>query len=883
LNYRICTIVFFSFIIYPAYSFGTFNRDSTVTLKSTQSEHQTFSDTSKISNPLSVKENIYEEAYLSFNYKGIIRRTITVFYEGDFYLPLRELFEELLINYQVDRETEKVTGFYIYSDDEYEIDFGKCTFQRSDIKFSFHEEDVIKTELDYYLKINFFARAFNLSFFVDLRNLSLNLSSEEVLPVYSKFLRERKYNLLSKVSEQEEFPMLFPREGSLFTGGFLDYNISASYAESNIPFYNYNLGLGTEVLGGDLKTVASGSIVGNSSVNSLFEYRWRYALNKNKYLTEASIGKLIGTGIGSYEFEGVQISNQPLEPRESFAKTLIADRTVPGSTIEIYLNDQLFDYTETDAAGNFSFWVPITYGSAFVTLKYFSPNGETRIVERYYQTPYALNPPGEFNYTINVGRLSQLDDNYVQASGIFGITDWLSDIVGVEYLNNDLYNRPIFYNSLTTRVSSGYLFNVLTAPNAFYQVSANAVYPTLTTLNLSYRKYVENAVYNPINIENEVSTNINLPLYFDEAPLVFQAIGLYQDLINSSTYDGRLSLSKNIESYTPSVTYTFRQFDAERLIFKQAYLSLALLKTIDLLPEPIDFLRGTLLNTGFNLNLSADKLESFFFSIASNVTSTIRLQFDYDHNLSYNFSNTRLNIFIDMPFTRSYTTAGKDYFTTSLQGSLLYNLTNGQVNFFNREQIGRTVSSFRMFVDDNGNGVYDEGERLINGGKVNLQSSNSNIRVEKNETLVRDLNPYTVYKVQVDESKVEEPLYTVKDKLFSFEAGANYVKNIDVPFYSVSEVSGNVSRILDVVSSPISGLKVHIEGVDNKQNITVTTFSDGSFYYFGLRPGTFKIYVNKEQLDYLSYEAIPGEYVLKIGLLGFEKPFENLNFDLYKK
>lgn len=883
MSYKICIAVFFCFTVYPFYSSIAYNRDSTDIPISVNSASQTFPDTSQTSNTSSIREKAFEEAYLSFNYKGIIRRTITAYYDGDFYIPLREVFEELLINFQIDRQTEVVKGFHIYPDDEYEIDFGNLTFKRDEVEFIFSEADFIKTELDYYLKKDFFLQAFNLSFSVDIRNLALNLSSDEDLPVYSKFLRERRYNLLSKPDQQEQFPMLFPRERSLFTGGFLDYNISASYAEVNKPFYNYDLGLGTEVLGGDLKTAAKGDIVGNNSVNSFFEFRWRYALDKNKYLTEASIGKLIGTGIGSYSFEGVQISNQPLEPRESFAKTLIADRTMPGSTIELYLNDQLYDFTETDDAGNFNFWVPITYGSAFVTLKYYSPNGETRTVEKYYQTPYVLNPPGEFNYTINAGRLSQLDDNYVQASGIYGITDWLSDLVGVEYLNNDLFDKPIFYNSLTTRISSGYLFNVLTALNAFYQISANAVYPSLATINLSYRKYETNLVYNPIKIEDEVNTNINIPIYFDEAPLVFQAIGLYQGASNSNSYDARFNLSKNIESYTPSITYTFRQFAAERLIFKQAYLSVGLLKTFDLLPEPFNFLRGTLLNTGINFNLSADKLESFFVSIASNVTSTIRLQFDYDNNLSYHFTNTRLNIFIDMPFTRSYTTVGKDYFTTSLQGSVLYNQTNSEVSFFNREQIGRTVSLFRMFVDDDGNGVYDEGDRLINGGKVNLQSANSNIRVEKNETLLRDLNPYTVYKVQVDESKVEEPLYTVKDKEFSFEAGANYVKNIDVPFYSVSEVSGYVSRILDVVSTPISGLKVHIEGVDNEQHIIVNTFSDGAFYYFGLRPGTFKIYVNEEQLEYLNYEAIPGEYVLKIGLVGSEKPFENLNFDLYRK
>ncbi len=615
----------------------------------------------------------------------------------------------------------------------------------------------------------------------------------------------------------------------------------------------------------------------------MFEYNWRYAEENNNLISQVSIGNLTGTGIGAYEFEGIQITNQPLAPRESFARFLISDRTIPGSTIELYINDQMVDYTKTDQAGNFNFWIPLNYGSSFVTLKYYAPNGETNVVERYYQTPYILNPPGEFNYTVNIGKLNQLSNKYIQMSGIYGITDWLSDIMGVEYLDYRPFREPVFYNSITARITSSYLLNFLAAPQAFYQLSANAVYPSLTSINLSYRNYEPNKVYNPTSSDNEISSTLNLPIYMDENPLNIQMIGLYRDFNKSKLYDVSLSLSKNIGRFTPSIMYSKRQFEDNFLISRQAYLSVGLINTIETLPQPLNFLRGILLNAGINFNQSAENFESFFFLIAANVTNTIRMQFDYDRNLSFNFTNTRLNIFIDLPYTRSYTTVGKDYFTTNLQGSLLFDYTNSQINFFNKSQIGRTVTSFRMFADDDGNGIYDEGEQLIDGGKINIQSISSNMRIQKNEAQARDLNPFTIYNVEIDESGVENPLYTAKNKLFSMDSGPNYVKNIDIPFYSVSEISGNVNRYSDVAKSPLPGIKIHIEGVDNDQKITLNTFSDGSYYYYGLRPGKFKIYVDREQLEYLDNISIPEEYVLKIGLIGSEKPFENLNFDLYKK
>lgn len=824
----------------------------------------------------------YEEAYLLFNYLGIINKMIVVNYDGNFYLPIREIFQQLLINCEIDKKKELIKGFFIEKENIYEIDFHQLKFKRPDVEFSFQETEFLKTELDYYLRTDFFEKAFKLWFTVDIRNLSLKLVSEEVLPVYSQFLREKKYNFLANYREREHFPLLFPRERFLLMGGFFDYNVSASFAEYSQPFYNYDFGLGMEVLGGDLKTSTFGTIVGNKFVGSEFEYTWRWAEEKSEILTQISLGDLNGSGVGTYQFEGIQISNQPLTPRESFAKFLISDKTIPGSTIELYINNQLIDYTKTDPAGNFNFWLPLDYGSAFVTLKFYGPTGETKVVEQYYQTPYFLNPPSEFNYTVNIGKLEQLNEIYIQASGIYGITDWLSDQVGAEYLDYSSVSEPIFYNSLTARVTSSYLFNVLAAPQAFYQFSANAVYPSLTTINLSYKNYETNNFYNPANIEHEITSTLNLPIYFDENPLNLQMIGTYRDFNASKLYDLNLSISKNFGRFTPSIMYSTRQFENNFFISKQSFLSLGLINTIGMPPSPFDFLRGLLMNTGLTFNQQEENLESFYFLIAANLTNLIRLQFDYDRNLNLNFTNTSLNIFIDLPYTRSYTTVGNDYFTTNLQGSLIYDYPNNQLSFYNRAQIGRSVSSFRTFVDYNGDGVYNPGEELIDGTRVNIQSVNSNFRIQKNETQVRDLNPYTTYDVEIDESNVRNPLYTAKNKRFSINSAPNYVKNIDVPFYSVSEVSGNVNRYSEIAKSPLPGIKVHVEGIDNDQKIILNTFSDGSYYYYGLRPGTFKVYVDKEQLEYLENISIPQEYVLKIGLIGSEKPFENLNFDLYK-
>lgn len=825
----------------------------------------------------------YEEVYLLFNYLGLISRTLIVNYRESFFLPIGELFEQLFINYKHDYRNEIITGFYIDPENEYEIDFKKFHFKSKDYEFSFTANDFIKSNFDYYLTTDFYARAFRLNFSVDIRNLSLNLVSKDVLPIYFKYLREKKYGYLPELTKNQAVPLLFPRERSLFAGGFLDYSLSSTLSKDYQPSYNYNTGIGTEILGGDFLAFTNGYAIGNKNINSLARYRWRYAFDRNDYLSYISIGNAISTGINSNEFDGIQLTNYPLEQRESFAKFLISEQTIPGSTVELYINDQLFDYTKTDAAGNFNFWIPLSYGSAFVKLKFYGPNGETGLLERYYQTPYNLNPPGEFNYTLNAGKVKVTKNTYMQLTGTYGVSEWLSNQIGVDYLGNKLYDKPIFYNSLTARITSSYLLNFWAAPNAFYQLSAGAVYPSLTSLNLSFKTYETNALYNPTKIRTETNTSLNLPIYMEDSPLNIQMNGLYQDYSSSNLYEIRLSSSKNFELFTPTLSYSFRQFKGEQFYFKQAYLFAGLIYSIGSLSSPFDFMRGILLNSGLNYNITSDKFDSFIFSAASNVTNNIRLQFDYEHNFSFKVTNARLQAFFELPFTIAYAGAGKDYFTTSLQGSVLFNDKQSQFDFFNREQIGRTVSSFRMFVDANGNGIFDDGEQPIRGARVNVQSLSSNIRTAENETLAADLNPFSIYNVKIDETAIENPILTAKSKLFSFEAGANYVKNIEIPFYTASEISGNVRRLSGNIKSPLPGVKIHIEGIDNDQNLTVNTFSDGSFYYFGLRPGKFKIYLDINQLEMLNLISEPAEILIEIESSATGSSFENLNFELRTK
>ena len=146
----ILTIGFFLIELNNLFGFSI-NSTAVISVKdSLYNEFESYSDTTKTSGVKS-NQNAYEEAYLAFNYLGIINRTIVVNYDGNFYLPLREIFQQLLIDYQVDKQSEVIRGFYIYPDSLYEIDFKNLEFKSYKTEFTFSENEFIKTDLDYYL------------------------------------------------------------------------------------------------------------------------------------------------------------------------------------------------------------------------------------------------------------------------------------------------------------------------------------------------------------------------------------------------------------------------------------------------------------------------------------------------------------------------------------------------------------------------------------------------------------------------------------------------------------------------------------------------------------------------------------------------------------
>ncbi|MGY6557755.1 MAG: hypothetical protein ACXIT9_00565 [Nitritalea sp.] len=827
-----------------------------------------------------IQGNTYEETLLVFTYPGVGSYYISAQFKGDrVLLPVGELFNVLGFFYERMPEGFGIQGGFEQWEPTWRIDPVGQTIWVEGQTFRLEAEEVFLGETDFYLNPARFEQHFGLVFTVNPLNLQLSLNAQRALPVLQKRKRDaerdRRLGQLGQ-RQKEDYVLSHPLRRDLFRGGMVDYQLASTISTEG--FLNFaRLGFGAELLGGDVLLAASGFQGDQGMRGFLQQARWRYVFeggmrpDDNVEIATASLGVIPTTGITAAQVLGVAVSNDPVIPRLNFGTYLVDGFTEPDSEVELFVNGQLLAFERAQEDGYFKFDMPLTYGSVRVLLRFFTPQGEIFTEERQIQIPFNFLPKGFLSYNVQSGFLQDPQSlTFTDRLGFssvlaYGVRDHLTFRVGTEANLDTLGQQMNPYAGFSARIYDQYLLNVDVQPGRLYQAAASVFYPSNASVNLQFTEYDGASMFNPGGLLREANANTFYPFL----------IGKQQSGI-------RLGANRFWRPMGDHVTGINADFNSRvgRVIGRIGYrgiglgvetggrvarhlINSSLTYTLPRLPGFPVFVRGMFLRG--QIIYSAD--ERVPLNLSASLSQTLfkrgRLNLNYDRQVASGSNLWQVSFFYDftpLRFINQSTVRGKQVSTsTSVFGSVAYDPSNRQPYFTNREQIGLSGAAFRMFIDENDNGVYDEGEEVVPAKGVRLNLS-ANAALGKDGILrVTQLQSYWKYQVTLDQKFFADPTLAAQQDGFAFIAPPNHIQLIDIPLYRTGVIEGVLLNEEGGEMKPKGGMRLRVERalMDEEDGLrwelteTLKTFSDGSFYTYNLRPGTYRLRPDEQQLAYM--------------------------------
>ncbi|RIW15260.1 hypothetical protein D0X99_11955 [Algoriphagus lacus] len=848
------------------------------------------------------------EVLLNFNYPAVGNVYLNGVFFGDVaFLPLGEVLSLLYIPTERTDSGKGLKGAYPTKNDNWSVDPVTNQLIINGKSETLEADKYYLGELDLFLHPDYFKRIFGITFTINTYALSVSMKSDYTLPIEERQKRESIRKQLQQRTSQGSTaaPLLYDRERKALSLGVLDYNVNynATDAGNNLGLY-FNAGM--ELLGGDLQGSYNGNINNGNLLSSFSGLRWRYVLpggmtpEKNVGLASISAGQVNTTSFNNAaNLVGISVTNNPVIPRLDLDVFVIDGTTVPDSEVELLIGGQLVDFTRADEVGYYRFNAPVTYGTVRLSTRIYTPQGEVIIQDRQIQVPFSFLPKGFVGYNIQAGLPQFTFDSLgttlaTHADISYGITNALTVRAGAD--QGEIFGEKSIYPvfGLSARLFQQYLLNIDALPDRYYRANASVFYSDNTSINAQYTEYNPNSAFNFRGQTRDANLNVFYPFKILGKFSGFRVTGerIWFDTglgVNNYQFDFNTQINRVVLRFNYRGGARGLVNDPENPTQNQFGLfTSSLTYTLPRTPGIPVYVRGLFLRGQFRYSTLLEQPESVSFLLSQTLFKNGRFTLGYDRELIRDLSQFQIGFLYDFNSLRTSTQYSKRTngysFQQGFSGSLAYDPAGNSVIPSNRDQITRSGATVRLFIDANENGIYDTGEEVVPAKAVRLDRS-ANILIGSDGILrITQLQSYWKYRLDIDVAALPNPNLAPKLKSFSFVAEPNRFREIDIPLYQTGIIDGFILLEKNGKEQGQGGLRLELmrEGETEPVEI-IRTFSDGSFYSYGLLPGKYKLKVDSKQLEFMQVESDPAELEFEIKALADGDYLEGLTLVLKPK
>ena len=779
----------------------------------------------------------------------LVSRTVAAYrIDGAALVPLAAFFDLAEIGYTVSPEGV-LTARLEPSGEDVLVQVGSDSASVGKRRVGVADSSLIFRDGELYIGTAPLGEMLHLEFQVSWRDLAVTVLNPDSLPVARRMWRDQMRTLLARrYGAQPDTTLGLPR--TKWDGLVLDYNVAFPFSDNLVGGSSYQFSMGAQVAGGalDIGVRSLGTLdYGQAEVAATWTGVW---IN-NRYVKQLTLGTATLTGPRYSGIRGVAITNSPYVRPSYVGQLDYYGRLEPGWQLEAYSGGQLVAFDSIGANGDYTITLPVGYGENPVDFVAYGPTGQVRRFNQTYRVVSEQLPNKQLEYGLAAGEcISTLCNRALNADLHYGLSRRVTIRGGVEGYSRDNLSTLVHPYAVAT----GLIGNSITVEgeavgNGWFRGAAR-LEPSLNfRLAAGYTAFDQTVERPVISPEGRRSQWIfdgflrpipSLSSFYLQASAELDdgdKLDMSRARIQASVQAGGVRLYPYVrfEHFAP----TLGDAASNRFLGLSAYAS----------GRPS---WGTLLGgLWFRGDLESGGSAGWNFAAATVARSfgpALRVEGGAAWRRSVPGTTFTFSLVSYLPTLQARTTAlapttGSGSVVQQVQGALIYDKNQGRVTANPNPGIQRSGVSGTVFVDENANGRQDPGEP----GAVNVRvvvGSNTARTDSTGEYHVWDIPAFEPVLVQIDTTSLDNPLYVPAFTSASLQPPPNAYRQFDLPLVTGAVLEGRV--LYD--GTPMPGVTLVLTNTSNGKTTSIATFTDGSFYVLGVKPGTYTLEVDPRDL-----------------------------------
>lgn len=813
-------------------------------------------------------------------------------------LPLRGLAEVLEFPIGVDLSAGTASGWFIRENKLFHMNVRRGSVVVEGRQKKFDPAMVEIHDDDLYVDTRLLSQWFPIDISFDVSNMLVGIASRERLAIEEKLARDEhrkrifstkgdnadaaRYPFVETPHKLLDWPML-----SLDT----DTRISKPKGGRHDLVTDYHL-----MASGDMGMMNAELFVAGDNRNKITESRLRFERKDPRgrvldvvpgdivpdavKLTEFAAGDIYSpevplvarTQIG----RGFTVSSIPLDAPSEFDKVSLNGDLPLGWDVELFRNEVLIGFESSSDDGRYGFSdVPLLFGVNVVKLAFYGPQGQVREEIRQFRVGAGLIKPGEVQYRVTSNQhdtrllykrrttKSTLDgEARMFAEAQVGVSRNVTAGVNASVLPNALGQQR--YLGLSSSTTFG---NIYTRGDIIKQqgqgwaarLSGQTSVAGVSVIAQHDHFHAFFSEYMPSSTDPQTSVSkLRLDGSIPETALPRIPFGITFDhsVRRSKASDTgvtkRMSMALGRASITNSLTGNLARDGVGGLDKSLSGSFLVGGRIEDLRVRGQVGYSVAPVKEMSTVSLSGDWTISQAYKGSASVTRTLGETPGTAYSLGANTAFDRLSAGASVDYTNDQEIVGR----VTLNFSLTRDPARGDINMARGNIATKGAMSARVYLDNDANGVFSEGDTPIEGVGFNADNSPLKGRTDKDGlAYVTGLETYREITFQVDNATLDDPYWVSHPGGIRVVPRPGTTGEYEFPVVSTGEIDGTAFREWDDGINSAAGVVVQLLDAEHKVVREISTAYDGFFLFDFVAPGDYTLQVSSEQMQTLKLAA----------------------------